>query len=188
MLQREGCAWSVGGGGFHVGVGGADTLERLPDDGLGEVGSVAVAAEVAEVKVPKVGGHDCGGEFSGSLVGEVAVPAEDALFGGPRASGVVLQHRHVVIGFEYKGMGGAHSFDDEAGGMAEVGEETDVPRRSAQEEANGIVGVVWHAEGVDGDVAKFKSGAGGKESVIEWVLELRLDGFLREAIAVDGYV
>ena len=167
-------------------MGGADTLERFADDGLGECGAVAVAAEVAEVEVPEFRCHDFAGERGCRVVGEVAMPAEDALFGGPRAAGVVLQHLYIVIGFEHEDMGGAHAFDDEVGGMAEIGEEADVPRGGAQEEADGIVGVVRHAESVDREVAEIKGGTGGEESVVERALELSLDGFFGETIAVNG--
>jgi len=77
--------------------------------------------------VPELGGHDFGGEQGRSVVGEVAVPAEDALLGGPGPARVVLQHLHAMIGFQHEGMGGAHAFHDEPGGMAEVREEADVP-------------------------------------------------------------
>ena len=83
-------------------------------------------------------------------------------------------------------MGGAYSFDDEASGVTKVGKEADVPGGGAQEETNGIVGVVRHAESVDREVAEIKGGTGGEESVVEWALELSLDGFFGKTIAVNG--
>jgi len=58
----------------------------------------------------------------------------------------------------------------------------------AQEEADGIVGIVRDAEGINGDVAQLEGGAGGEDPVIERGGELGLDGFLGEAIAVNGDV
>lgn len=158
------------------------------DDGLGEGWAITIAAEVAEVEVTQLGGHDFRGELSGGVVGQVAVAAKNALLGGPGALGVVLEHFDVVIRFEDEDVGLADAFDDEPGGVTEIGKETDIAGVGAEEESNGIVSVVRDAEGIDGDVTEFEGGAGGEEPELKRHLELRLDGFLGQAVAVDGNV
>jgi hypothetical protein len=54
--------------------------EVLADGVAGEVGGVAVLAEVGEKDVAEVVGGDFGDELCGGLVREVAVAGEDALF------------------------------------------------------------------------------------------------------------
>lgn len=187
-VEGEGGAGGVGRGGFHGGVGGTDAAEGFADDGLGEGRAIAVAAEVAEVEVTQLGGHDFCGDLRGCVVGKVAVPAEDALLGGPGTAGVVLEHFHVVIRFEDEDVGGADAFDNEAGGVAEIGEEANIPGGRAQEEADGIVGIMRDAEGIDGDISELEGGAGGEEAEVEGRLELGLDDFLGQAVAVNGDV
>ena len=112
--------------------------------------------------------------------------AEDALFGGPGALGIVLKHFDIVIGFEDEDVRRADAFHNEPGGVAEIGEETDVAGMGAKEESDGIVGVVRDAEGIDGEVSQFEGSPGGEESELERNLELRLNGFLGQAVAIDG--
>ena len=40
--------------------------------------------------------------------------------------GVVAQHLQIVVGFEQENVGGADALDDELGGVAQIGQETDV--------------------------------------------------------------
>lgn len=54
------------------------------------------------------------------------MPTQDALFEAPRTARVFLKEFQVVIGFEQENLGEANPFDDEFGGMAEIGEKTDV--------------------------------------------------------------
>ena len=56
------------GGELEADVSGPDLLEAMVDDAVGELGAVALAAEVAEVEVAQVGGHDLLGGISGSFV------------------------------------------------------------------------------------------------------------------------
>ena len=185
-LQGERGAGGVLQGGGELGVGGADFLEAVVDDFVGEFGAVAVAAEVAEVDVAEVGVHDLFGDVRGGVVGEMAVAAEDALLDAPRALGVVLEQFEVVVGFEDKGVGGADAFEDELGGVPQVGQEADVSGRRMEKKSNRIVGVVRHAEGVHGQVADLEGGAGGEEAEVQARGGLGLDDFLGEAVAVDG--
>ena len=97
-----------------------------------------------------------------------------------------MKHLEIVVGFEDQGVRGADAFDDEPGGVAEVGEEPDVSGGSPQKEADGVLGVVRNAEGVDGNVVQLECGSGGKKTVVERGIELCGDGLAGETIAVDG--
>jgi hypothetical protein len=55
-----------------------------------------------------------------------------------------------------------------------------------EKEADGIVGIVRNGKGVDTDVADLEGSAGVEEMGVEGDLELGFDGFLGEAIAIDG--
>ena len=79
---------------------GPDFLEALLHHAESQLWFVAITAQVAEKQMAQVAGHDFGGAIGSSLVGEMAVSAEDALLQTPRAMDAILQHFHVVIGFE----------------------------------------------------------------------------------------
>ena len=131
-LQAQSRAGDVLGGEGEGDVGGADFLEAIVDDAMGQFGAVALAAEMAEIEVAQFGGHDFGDAIGGGFVGEMTVAAEDSLLEAPWAAGAFLQHFHVVIGFEYERVGGADTVDDEFGDVAEVGGETDFGSVGAQ--------------------------------------------------------
>lgn len=155
-------------------MGGANVVELFGHDVFGEFGFVAFPAEVGEVKVAQAGGHDLGGGFGGGEVGEVAVAAEDALLEAPGAAGAVLQHFDVVIGFEDEDVGGANAFEDEFGGVAEIGGEADVAGRGAQEKADRVLGIVGDLKGFDQQVVQFKMVAGLKESPVNFQFQFEV--------------
>src|ERR1039458_8082423 len=73
-------------GDLHLDVGGADFLEAVGHDAVGQLGLVALAAQVREVKLAQFGGHDLRGGFGGGFVVQMAVAAEDALLDALRAA------------------------------------------------------------------------------------------------------
>src|SRR6266849_11144324 len=97
--QPKSGAGGVLGGGLDPDMGGADFREGLGDDAMGQFRPVTIGAEVAEVKMAQLGRDNLPGDFSGSVVGKMTVPAEDALFDAPGAFGVVLQQLEVMVGF-----------------------------------------------------------------------------------------
>lgn len=82
-----------------VNVLGPDLVELTGNSAVGKLGTVAVAAKMGEGNVAKFVGEDISSEFGGVFVAEMAVPAKDALFGGPRAVRIVLEHFDVVVRF-----------------------------------------------------------------------------------------
>ena len=176
-------------GDLDVDVRGTSLRQALAHDAMREFGTVAVAAEVAEVKMLKLGGDDLDCDFGGGFVGKMAVPADDALLDAPRTLRVVLKQLEVVIRFEHQGACAANALNDQLRRVTEVGEKADVPARRAQEKANGIAGIMRHAEGIDAHASHLEGRARAEETELEArSLELLLDGFLGQAVAVDGDV
>ena len=151
------------GGEFEPHVIRADLLQALADDAMCQLGAVALAAQVAEVQMTQVGGHDLLGGIGGGFVGEMAVAAQDALLEAPGPAGAILEHLDVMVRLEHERMGGADALEHQARGMAEVSQETDVPGAGAEEVTDRVLRVVGDAESLDQDVADFEAGAGGKE-------------------------
>jgi hypothetical protein len=167
-------------------VPGADGLEFFVHDAVGEFGAVALAAEVAEVEVTQFGRHDLGGGLRRGVIGKVSVAAEDALFEAPGSADAILEHFDIVIGFEHQGMGGADAFEDQFGDVSQVGEEADIHPVGAQEESDGILGIMRDGEGFDEDIADLEAGAGQEAAAVEFCVEQGLDGFVGGLVAVDG--
>jgi len=138
----------------------ADVMELLGHDVLREFGLVAFAAQVREVKVLQVGGHDLRGGLGGGGIGKMAVPSKDALFQRPGPARTILQHLHVVVGFEDEDVRGTDAFEHELGDMPEVGGKTDVAGGGAEDVADGVLRVVRDGECFDAHVADFKARAG----------------------------
>lgn len=166
----------------------ADLLKAFVHHPSGEFRFVAFAAQVGEVEVFQFGGHDLRGGLGGGLVREMAVTAEDALLQAPRAMDTILQHFHVMIGFEHENVCGARALDDEPGHVAEVGDETDVTRGGVKQKANGVLGVVRDGERVHQHVADFKARAGLEQIAIEFGLQLKFKRFFCSAVAINRNV
>ena len=185
----------------------ADVMELFGHDVLREFGLVAFAAQVGEVKIFQFRRHDLRGGFGGGDVREMAVAAEDALLERPRAVRTILQHLHVVVGFEDEDVRGADAVEHEPRGVAEVGGETDVAARGAQQKSDGVLRVVRDGKSFDEDVGDLKARAGGEQSPFElrdeigggffdavekrvtlavpFFLERPRGGFLRVAITIN---
>ncbi|MCI0362896.1 MAG: hypothetical protein L0219_03390, partial [Phycisphaerales bacterium] len=69
----------------------ADFREFAADRAMGQVRVIAIAAEMPKVEVLEIGRHDFDGQLRRGVVGEMAVPADDALLDAPRAARVLLQ-------------------------------------------------------------------------------------------------
>ena len=160
--------------------------ELAPDGGAGMERAVAVRAEMAEVEVFHGVGDDFGGDLGGSVVGEMAVPGEDALLDGPGALDVVLEEAEVVVGLEDEGARGADALDDKLGGVAEVGEEADIAEGVVEHEADGVVGVMRNGEAVDLKVAEGDGGARFEELPLGEAGHLGVEELGGEAVAIDG--
>ena len=149
-------------------MGGADVVELLGHDVLREFGFVALTAEVGEVEVAQFGGHDLRGGFGGGNVGQMAMAAQDALLEAPGPARAILQHLHIVVGFQHQDVGGTDAVEDEFGGVAEVGGKPDVRGGRAQQISHGILGIVRNGKCFDGEVGEFEGVTGGEKSPVNF--------------------
>ena len=163
----------------------ADVMELLGHDVLREFGLVAFAAQVGEVKVAQSGGHDLRSGFGGGHVREMAVAPEDALLKRPRAARTILQHLHVVIGFEDEDVRGADAVEHEFGRVAEVGDEANVAASGAQQKSDGVLRIVRDGKCFDQNVGDFKARTGVEEVAVEFGLQLKFKRVLRVAVTVN---
>ena len=173
-------------GEFHVDMVRADFLKAAAHDPMGQFRAIALAAQVAEIQMPQLCGHDLFGGSGSVFVGQVAVAAQDALFKTPRSAHAILQHLYVVIGFEHERIGWADAFNDKPGHVTEVGDESDVRAVGAEQKAHGVLRVVRDGEGIHDNVAHLEVAAGREKPIIESSVKRVGNRFLGRAVAVDG--
>ena len=113
-------------------MGCADLLEPVTHYPVGEFRFVAFTAEVGEIKMVQVGGHDLRDGFSSIVVGEMAVAAENSLFQTPGSARGILKHFDIMVGFKNKNVRGACTFNDKLGHVSEVGDKTKIAGAGAQ--------------------------------------------------------
>lgn len=163
----------------------ADFLQTFVHDALGEFGFVALAAEMAEIQITQLGGHDFLRCFGSGFVGKMSVTAKDSLLEAPRTARTVLQHFHVMIGFEHQCIGGSDAFEHQLGRMAKVGKKTNVRPVRAQQKPHRILGIVRNGKCFNKNVANFKAHAGAEKAEGKFALELKLNFFSGGAVAVN---
>ena len=134
---------------FEAHVCCADLPEAVADDAMRQFGAVAFAAQMAEVQVAQLGGHDLLGGVGSGFVRQVAMPAQDALFKAPGTVRAILEHLDIMVRFQHQRMGRADPFEHQPRGMAQVRQEPDVPGAGAEQEANRVLRVVRNAECLD---------------------------------------
>ncbi len=171
---------------FDPNVVGANLLHPVMHDIAGQFRAVTFAAEMAEIHVTEVGRHDLFSRIGGRVVGQVAVTPQDSLLETPGPVGTVLKHFDIVVGLQNEHVGGPDSFKNQAVGMAQIGQKTDVAGNRAQQETDRILRVVRDGKGFDHDVANFKSRAGGEKPAGQADFELIFDSLLRGAVAKNG--
>jgi hypothetical protein len=98
----EGAKWN----GFFLGgaadsdVTGGMSVESALEHGAGDIGVIAITAEVTEPEVPQAWRDDLTNELGRLLITEVAVTAGDPLFDGPWSFGVGGQQLRAIIRFD----------------------------------------------------------------------------------------
>lgn len=180
--------------GSYDGEGAAELLAEGGDGGFDGFKAVAVAADVGEYDVSPAGAGDGGEEFAHVLVGEVAVAAGDALFGGPGAFPIGLEEAGAVVGFDDHNIDVVQALVDVGGDVAEVGEPRERAARGeevvggagGEGEADGFLGVMGDGEGVDLKVAETETGAGLEDLPFGGVVEPGLDGAGGSGVGEDG--
>ena len=162
----------------------SDAGEPLLDDPQRQFRPVALAAQVAEVEMPKVGRHDLLGRIRRGIVREVSMPAQDSLLEAPRPARAILQHFDIVVGFQHQGVGGPDSIQHQTIDVPKIGEKPKITRRRAQEKPNRILRVVRDGKCLDRDVPNLETGAGRENAARQAALELVLDSLVRRSVAI----
>lgn len=158
-LDSQGCAGRFLSGHLQRHMICAKLLKPVVDGAESQFRFVALAAEMAQKKMSQVGRDDLFGCLGSGFIGEVAVPAHDSLLQAPWPTQTILQHSHVVIGFQHEDICAAHAFDDQPGDVAEVSEKTDVARSRPQQKPNRILCIVRHGESFHDNIADIKGAA-----------------------------
>jgi hypothetical protein len=99
------------------------------------------------------------GNFRAGFIRQMSVTTQYPLFQTPGTPKILLQHFDVVIGFQDENVGRADPFQHQLGGMAEIGEKTDISRRRAEHETHWIIGIVRDGKSIHDDITHFKGAA-----------------------------
>lgn len=164
---------------------GAQCIEAFFHDRAGELRFIAFAAEMTQEEVTQFGGHELRGGLRRRGIREMTVATQNALLKAPGAMRTVLQHFHIVIGFEQQNVRAANAFDHEAGCMTQISKEADFTSGGMQEKGDGILGVMRDRERFDEHISEFKAAAGAEQAAIESCPRLSLQRFTGIAIAIN---
>src|SRR4051812_3918522 len=138
-----------------------------------------------QVKVPQLRRNNFLHDLRCRFVREMPVAADDALLDAPRAPCVVLEHLAVVIGLQHENICRADTLEDQLGCMAEIREEANISFGRMHEESDGIIGIMRDGKRIHGNVSQLETGPGIENAEVELELQLGLDGFPRETVAVN---
>lgn len=163
----------------------ADFHEALLHDLACNLRVITLAAEMGEKEMTEIGRHDIRRAVRRRLVGEMPVPAQDALLQTPRAMRAILQHLHVVIRFQHEHVGLADAFRDHPRDVAQISGETKRPRRRSQQIAHRILRIVRNGKGLHSDIANFKTRAVPEQPEFRRGASDTLHFLLGRAVAID---
>ena len=169
-------------------MGRTDVVELFSHYVVREFGAVTFPAQVGEVKMAQVGGHDLRDGFGGGFIREMAVAAQNALLEAPRTARTILQHLYVMIGFKDEDIRGTRAFNHQLGHVPEIGDEPEVAGGSVEQKSDRVLGVMRDGEGVHLHVGDFKARAGVKEPAVEAGFEDAFKFIFGGAVAVNGDV
>ena len=113
---------SLGPWAMDLGVGVSCCLEFFQNSAGGECRRVAVLTQVREEDMAEIGASYFSHEACCGLVGEVAVPGENALLHGPRTVLIILKEGLVMICFDEHGIDAARAVHNLTRRVAEIGE------------------------------------------------------------------
>jgi hypothetical protein len=172
--------------GLQLDVRGTKFNQRTAHGAVGQFGPITIAAQMRQIESLEVRRDNLLGQYRSGFIGEMSVPAENALLDTPGAVQVLLQQLHVMIGFQQQHGGRAYALDDQLCRVAQIRQEPEIGRVRVDQKADRIVRVMGNAKRIDLHVAHFKRGARAEEANIETSAGLQLDRFLRQTIAVNG--
>ena len=166
-------------------MGGAELGQALIDRGQSQFRTITIPTQVAQVNLAQISRYNFLEHIRRCFIAKVAMPAVDALFHTPGAMPILLQELDVVVSFQHEHVGTTDSLNNELCRVAQVSEKANIHAGRADEEADRILGIVRDGERFDRDIADLEGGTRAKDAAVAPALELRLESFLGEAIAVD---
>lgn len=161
------CRWSQGDrvlaiGAFYRHFSMSQFLELFSNYAAGQVGGIAIAAEMPKDDSMEVGTRDLTDKISSLIVGEMTVTIADALLCRPGPLRVILKHHLVVVRFGEERVDRLQAVDDHSSHMANIAEDPDAAFLAAQDKSDGIDGVVRYGETLYGDSPYLEAGPGFK--------------------------
>ncbi len=145
----------------------SDASKPFADSPESHLRSVTVFAQVSKVEMAEIFRDDLSGDFGGGFIGQMSVPAQNALFHTPRTLGVILEKLGVMIGFEDQDSGFADPLDDHLRGMAQICEKTNVISVCMEHKTHGILGIMWNGESIDRHFTDIEARACGEDAAVE---------------------
>lgn len=127
----------------------ADLVQAFRHDAHGHFGFVTFAAQMRQIDVSQISGHDFDGGLGGSLVGKMSVASQNPLLQTPGAPRFLKQF-NVMVGFQNQHLRGAHPLNHQPGHVAEIRDKPEIPRASPQQITNGILRIVRNRKRFDG--------------------------------------
>lgn len=185
VLQRECGAGDILVRDRERNVGCADLLQALRHDGLREFRFIALTAQMAQVEVTKIAGHDFLGGVGSGGIGKVPVTSKNSLLETPRPTSAILEQLHIVIGLQHKHVRRADSLRHKFCHVTQVGEESNVRSIGAKKVSDGVLRVVGNREGFNLHIANVKTGPCGEQPAIDPDIELILNCVLGRSVAVN---
>lgn len=149
-----------------------------------KLGRVTVPAEVSDDDLLKRR-LQLGEDARRGGVGEMPVAGENALFDRPGSPGVPLKEFFIVVRFDQKGPNPAQHFENQPGGVAEIGEHTKARTIRRNAEADGIGGVMRDRKRADRETAERELRTGLKQLPVSVPEPGVLEGSGGEGIAKD---
>ena len=90
-----------------------------------------------------------------------------------------------MIRFQDEHVGGPDAFQNQFGDVAKISEKTEIRSIRAQKKSDRILSIVRNCKGFHRHVTDFETRAGREQAAIHFDVELKLNGFLRRAIAIN---
>jgi hypothetical protein len=148
---------------------------------------VTITTQMREKQMLQVGRHDVLGHIRARLIRKMAVPAHDPLLQAPRSTRMFLQHLWIMVGFQQQDVRAPNAFQDELGSVTEIRQKTDVAATRANQESNGILGIVRNRKRIHGNISNFKGAASVEHAKLRFQIVKGLDGFFGKAITINRH-
>src|SRR6266850_5507645 len=105
---------------------GADLVQPIQHDSMRDLRPIALATEMAEVKMTQIRRHNFGCGISGGLIREMSMTAKNPLLKTPGPMRTFLQQPDIVIRLEEQDVCRPNAFNDKFCSVAEVRQKANI--------------------------------------------------------------